>query len=118
MPGFKDNKIMVGAVMVDYCFQPNWNKFFISTGVEYLSENLAHEQATSTSNYNCMLWTAGAGFVWKFAKNFYLAPHVAFTVRVSGDSKVNVSSYSQSIHAFQPEGGFFLCRQVFRPDGF
>jgi predicted Mrr-cat superfamily restriction endonuclease len=50
MPGFKDNKIMVGAVMVDYCFQPNWNKFFISTGVEYLSENLAHEQATSTSN--------------------------------------------------------------------
>lgn len=107
MTGFKDNKIMVGAVMVDYCFQPNWNKFFISTGVEYLSENLAHEQATSTSNYNCMLWTAGAGFVWKFAKNFYLAPHLAFTVRVFGDSKVNVGSYSQSIHAFQPEGGFF-----------
>ncbi len=81
--GFKDNKVKVGAIIVDYFFQPNWKKFFISTGVEYLSGNLGHEKVSSTSNYNGVLWTAGGGYVWKFHKNFYLAPHVAFTLRVS-----------------------------------
>jgi hypothetical protein len=102
--GFIDNKIRVGAVIIDYFFQPNWKKFFISTGFEYLSGNLSHEQATSTSNYNGVLWTAGAGYVWKFHKNFYLAPHVAFTLRVSGDSQVSLDTFTQSIPSFQPEG--------------
>ncbi len=103
--GFKDNKVKVGAIIVDYFFQPNWDKFFISTGVEYLSGNLSHEKVSSTGSYNSILWTAGGGYVWKFHKNFYLAPHVAFTLRVSGDSQVGVGSFTQSIPAFQPEGG-------------
>ncbi|MBS1556537.1 MAG: hypothetical protein JSU09_16570 [Bacteroidetes bacterium] len=103
--GFKDNKIKVGAIIVDYFFQPNWKKLFISTGVEYLGGNLSHENVGTTSDYNSILWTAGAGYVWKFYKNFYLAPHVAFTLRVSGDSKVSVGSFTQSLPSFQPEGG-------------
>lgn len=106
--GFKDNKIKVGALIVDYFFQPDWKKFFVSTGVEYLNGNLSHENVAATSNYNGILWTAGAGYVWKFYKNFYLAPHVAFTLRVSGDSQVAVGAFTQKLPSFQPEGGLRL----------
>lgn len=103
--GFEKNKIQVGAFIVDYFFKPNWNKFFISAGLEYVKGNISNKNTSNTADYDLYLFTAGGGYAWHFFKNFYLAPHVAFTLRIGGTQEVTLDGYRQNTPLFQPEGG-------------
>ena len=67
--------------------------------------NIKHDESNATGEYNRVLFTAGAGYAWKFYKNFYLAPHVAFTLGIGGDKEVQIEEFEQSLPLFQPEGG-------------
>ncbi len=106
--GFEKNKIQVGAVIIDYFFKNNWKKHFLSTGLEYLDGNISNKYSSKSADYNTVLFTAGGGYVFKIYKNFYVAPHVAFTLRIAGDKTVEIDGYKQDTPFFQPEGGLRL----------
>ena len=52
---------------------------------------------TSTANYHNTVFTIGAGYVWKFHKNFYLTPWGAMPLNVTGDNGVPMGDM-ESVH--------------------
>lgn len=103
--GFEKNKLLVGAAIFDYFFQPEWRGWFLSSGFEYASGNISNKNVPGSADYKLWLFTAGAGYAWKFMGNLYIAPHVAFALRVAGDKTVSIQGVSQDTPLIQPEAG-------------
>lgn len=103
--GFEKNKLLVGAVIFDYFFKQEWRGWFLSSGFEYASGNISNKNVPGSADYKLWLFTAGAGYAWKLLGNLYIAPHVAFTLRMAGDKTVSIQGFSQDTPLIQPEAG-------------
>lgn len=101
--GFKDNELMVYAVIADYFFEKNFKGFWIAAGMEYWDSEIAHETETQITIYSNTVFTAGGGYVWKFYENFYLNPWAAFHVIVAGDKDIKVGNHIFNPAVFTPE---------------
>ncbi|MCK9281914.1 MAG: hypothetical protein M0P71_14910 [Melioribacteraceae bacterium] len=101
--GYKDNKLNVYALITDYFFKKNFEGFWIGTGLEYWDSQITYEAENQTSSYNNTVFTLGGGYVWKFYKNIYLNPWVAFHYIIAGDNEVKVGSRTFKPNEFTPE---------------
>ena len=89
--GFKDNNIYAYALLVDYFIRSNdFSKFWIGVGPEYWDASITSESTGSTAYYSNYIISVGLGYSWKFYRNFYLNPWLAFHILAAGDSHVDV----------------------------
>ncbi|RLD24811.1 MAG: hypothetical protein DRI54_05730 [Bacteroidetes bacterium] len=86
---FNRNTLIVYAIVVDYFFKPNFEKFWIGTGIEYWDGEIEN-MFSETAKYNNWIFTLGGGYVWKFWDNLYINPWVAGHLRIAGDEEVQV----------------------------
>lgn len=106
--GFTNNEIQAYAVIVDYFFKPNFEKWWIGAGVEYWDGSIQSDASLETATYNQTVFTLGGGYVWKFHKNFYINPWIAFHARLTGDREVSVDEKVFEPAAFTPEASLKL----------
>lgn len=106
--GFTNNEIQAYAFIVDYFFNPNFEKWWIGAGMEYWDGSIQTDAEQETATYSQTVFTVGGGYVWKFHKNFYLNPWAAFHVRVAGDREVSVDDKVYEPSAFTPEASLKL----------
>jgi hypothetical protein len=101
--GFTNNEIQAYAAIVDYFFKPNFERWWIGAGIEYWDGSIQTDAALETATYSQTVFTLGGGYVWKFHKNFYLNPWVAFHARLAGDREVSVNEKVFEPATFTPE---------------
>ena len=99
---FDRNTIVVYAIVVDYFFKPNFEKFWIGTGIEYWDGEI-EDKFSETAKYSNWIFTLGGGYVWKFWNNLYINPWIAGHLRIAGDEEVPVGSYIYLTPIFTPE---------------
>ena len=96
--GFTNNDIKVFAAIVDYFFKPEFEGWWLGTGLEYWDATIQTDAQINTAEYNNTVFTIGGGYVWKFYKNFYLNPWLAGHLRIGGDKEVLIDGST-----FQPK---------------
>lgn len=101
--GFTNNENKAYAAIVEYFFRPDFEGWWIGTGIEYWENNIQTDAKLDTSEYNNTVFTIGSGYVWKFYKNFYLNPWVAGHLRIAGDKDVVVDESTFETKLFIPE---------------
>lgn len=102
--GFTDNRMMVYALVADYFFKPAVDRWWVGAGVEYWDARIQTDLKRSTAFYEQYIFTAGGGYVWKFAGNFYLNPWAAVHLRMAGERRVPVENTTFRPAFFTPEG--------------
>lgn len=96
--GFTNNDVKVFAAIVDYFFKPGFEGWWLGSGLEYWDATIQTDAQINTAEYNNTVFTIGAGYIWKFYKNFYLNPWLAGHLRIGGDKEVLVDGST-----FQPK---------------
>jgi len=89
--GLKSNDVKMYAIMTDYFFKPEFEKLFITTGIQYW-DGLVTTSDNATGTYNEWIFTLSVGYSWKFAGNFYLNPNVSGHFRIAGDEEVQIGN--------------------------
>ena len=102
--GFTNNDIKVYAVIADYFFKPEVDKFWVGMGVEYWKASIQTDLKGDQGRYNNTMFTLGGGYVWNLGKHLYLNPWVAIHLRIAGDSEVAVDEKIFKPAAVVPEG--------------
>ncbi len=114
--GFGDNRMTVYAVIADYFFKPAVDRWWVGTGFEYWDARIGSDLNRSTAAYHQYVFTAGGGYVWKFAGNFYLNPWAAVHLRMAGEKRVPVGDATFEPAFFTPEGslkiGWYFNRKL------
>jgi len=100
--GINKKTIQVYGIMTDYFFKSGFEKFWISTGIEYWDGEMENE-LTQKAPFNKWIFTFGAGYVWKFYKNFYLTPWIAGNFRIAGDETVQIGDTTIKLAIVAPE---------------
>jgi hypothetical protein len=106
--GFTNNDLMVYAVIADYFFKPNFEKWWLGIGMEVWDEKIQTDAKMQTTAFTNTIATLGAGYVWKFYRNFYLNPWAAGHVRVGGNKNVKVDNKTFKPTLFTPEASLKL----------
>jgi hypothetical protein len=106
--GFTNNKIQAYTLIADYFFQPNFEKWWVGTGIEYWDATIQADSKIATASYNNTIFTVGGGYVWKFYHNFYLNPWVGIHLRVAGDKDVPVDAKVYKTSLLSPEASIKL----------
>jgi hypothetical protein len=101
--GFKNADLDVYAVIVDYFPRGGFRGFWVGAGVEFWKNAIENEGNGSTAEWDNTVATIGAGYVWKFAGNFYLNPWAAAHVVTGGPISVNAGGATYSPKRFTPE---------------
>jgi len=104
---FDRNTLQVYALIVDYFFKPDYKGFWVAPGIEYWNGEV-EDNFNNTSTYDELVFTVGGGYVWKFPKNFYLNPWVAFHLHMAGDRDVSVGEEVYRTSIFTPEASLKL----------
>lgn len=101
--GFTNNELQAYAAIVDYFLKPDFEKWWVGTGVEYWKGKIQSDAQLSTVAYDQTVFTLGGGYVWKFYKNFYLNPWAAVHLRIAGNTEVLVDGEEFKPSFFTPE---------------
>lgn len=86
--GITLNTITSYAIFTDYYFSPDFEKFWIATGIEYWDGIAQNNKLSGSAKYAEWIFTLGVGYAWKFYHNFYLSPWLAGSIRIAGDEEV------------------------------
>ncbi|MCE0495840.1 hypothetical protein [Vibrio salinus] len=92
--GFKDNKVDVNAVILDYFLNEDLRGWWIGVGVENWQGKVKDSSSDIEKSYDTNLVTVGGGYTFYLTEHLYLNPWVGVHVPVSGDDKVNFSDRS------------------------
>jgi hypothetical protein len=109
--GFKDKRTDAYALLADRFVGAKRQKLeglWVGGGAEYWRNRIRTEDTTAYANYHDFMLTAGAGYVWKFSKHFYLNPWVAGHVAIAGERSILVSGKTYKQPVFTPEGSIKL----------
>ena len=101
--GFENADLDVYAVIVDYFPRAGFRGVWVGAGVEFWRNAIANASNGGTAEWDNTVATVGAGYVWKFAGNFYLNPWAAAHVVVGGPTSVNAGGATYSPKRFTPE---------------
>lgn len=83
---FRGQRLAVGALIVDRFFFDGFRGPWVGAGVEYWWSSVGHEVTGSRTEWATPVLTAGAGFVWRFWRDFYLNPWGAVHWSTRGSS--------------------------------
>ena len=101
--GFKNADLDVYAVIVDYFPRAGFCGLWVGAGVEFWKNAIENGSNGGTAEWDNTVATIGAGYVWRFAGNFYLNPWAAAHVVVGGPTSVNAGGATYSPRRFTPE---------------
>ena len=101
--GFENANLDVYAVIVDYFPRGGFRGFWAGAGVEFWKNAIENEGNGGTAEWDNTVATIGAGYVWKFAGNFYLNPWAAGHLVVAGPTSVDAGGATYSPKRFTPE---------------
>lgn len=101
--GFKENKLTVGAAIVDYFFKDNFEGPWLGVGFEIWDSEIENEKGIGKASYNNKIFTLGGGYVWKFFKNFYVNPWAAVHYVLSGETQIRLGNSVHNPGVLTPE---------------
>jgi len=96
--GFKDHQLWSASFVVDYFFKENFEGWWVSAGYAYWNNQIQDEKATQKLYYTNNVMSFGAGYVWKFAGNFYISPWGGANILITnlGPFELGGSEYTPS----------------------
>lgn len=100
---FSENHIRAYAVLADYFFQPDFRGWWLAAGLVHWDADIRHDPDQRSGGYKIYLLSGGAGYNWKFYRNFYLSPWAGLHVRVAGDGEVAFPSRAYKPPVLNPE---------------
>ncbi len=74
--GFRNPTTTAFAAIIDYTFGPRWDKWWVGSGFEVWQSGIEHEGVSGTARWSSTVFTLGAGYIWRFAGDFFLDPWV------------------------------------------
>lgn len=102
--GFSENRIHAYALLADYFFQPEFRGWWLAGGAVYWDNSIRHDPDQRAGTYKSYLLSGGAGYNWKFYRNFYLSPWIGLHVRIAGDDEVAFPTSAYKPPILNPEG--------------
>jgi len=102
--GFSENNIHAYALLADYFLQPDFRGWWLAAGAVYWDNNIRYDADQRSGGYKSYLLSGGAGYNWKFFRNFYLSPWVGLHVRIAGDDTVAFPTTTYQPPRLNPEG--------------
>lgn len=102
--GYSDNHIRAYALLADYFFQPDFRGWWLAAGLVHWDAEIRYDPDRRSGAYKSYLLSGGAGYNWKFYRNFYLSPWVGLHVRIAGDDHVAFPTGTYKPPMFNPEG--------------
>jgi hypothetical protein len=72
--GFRHPTVTVLAAILDYTFGARFDGAWICSGVEVWQRSIQHRDVEGTARWSSTVFTAGGGYIWRFAGDFYLDP--------------------------------------------
>ncbi len=106
--GFENADLDVYAVIADYIPRDGFRGLWVGAGIEYWRNTIDNEINGATAGWDNTVATLGAGYIWKFAGNFYLNPWAAAHLIVAGHTDVSVGGASYNPKRFTPEASLKL----------
>lgn len=91
--GFRNRDTVVGALIFDYVFGDHFDKWWVGTGFEFWQNSIEHKNADGRAYWTNLVWTLGAGYIWRVVGNFYIEPWAAVHV-VMNDPDVSLADKS------------------------
>ena len=101
---FSKNTIRAYALLADYFPRNDFRAWWLAAGLVYWDARIHSDLAAQTQPYKSYLLSGGAGYNWKFFRNFYLSPWVGLHVRVAGDTTVAFPDKDFKPPVLNPEG--------------
>jgi hypothetical protein len=74
--GFRNFKTTAFASILDYTLGPHFDGVWLGSGFEIWQNSIEHDGVTGTARWTSTVFTVGAGYIWRFAGNFFLDPWV------------------------------------------
>lgn len=105
---YTDNTIRAYALLADYFPKENFRGWWLAAGLVYWDAKIRYKPDPNAADYRSYLLSGGAGYNWKFYRNFYLSPWAGLHVRVSGDDTVAFTGATYQPPRFNPEGSLKL----------
>ncbi len=88
--GFKDNRLTVQALVVDYFFAQGFSGWWVGPGVEQWRGKVTNKSNGQAGSYSTQVFTAGGGYVYRLGQHVYLNPWAAVHVPAGGDRSVSI----------------------------
>ena len=106
--GYSENNIRAYALLADYFPRYDFRGWWLAAGLVYWDARIRYAPEQRSGDYASYLVSGGAGYNWKFFRNFYLSPWVGLHVRVAGDDAVPFQTASYKPPRLNPEGSLKL----------
>lgn len=72
--GFRHPTTTVFASVIDYTFGPRLDGWWIGSGFEVWQQTIEHDDVTGAAEWPSVVFTVGAGYIWRFAGDFFIDP--------------------------------------------
>lgn len=99
---FKDLRMTVTAVIIDYFKDNNFKGWWIGAGLELWNNSITSKIDNKKYTFNNFVATAGGGYIFKVYKNFYVEPWGAVHYVLNND-KASVGATEYKTKKFQGE---------------
>jgi hypothetical protein len=104
--GFRDKRSDAAAILADRFFGRKGRDlrgFWIGGGAEHWRNRIRTDRSAEFARYNNLVLTAGAGYVWKLSRHFYLNPWAGGHFVAAGTRTVRVAGAIYDQQVFTPE---------------
>ncbi|MDP9149090.1 MAG: hypothetical protein M3O36_03995 [Myxococcota bacterium] len=72
--GFRNQTTTAFASVFDYTFGPHFDRWWIGSGFEIWQQTIEHDDIAGSAEWTSVVFTVGAGYIWRFAGNFFIDP--------------------------------------------
>ncbi len=94
--GFHHPTTTAFAAILDYTFGSRFDGAWIGSGFEVWEQTITHDGVSGTASWTSTVFTLGAGYIWRFAGDFFVDPWVG------GHVVLNPQTVSLGAFSFQP----------------
>jgi hypothetical protein len=96
-----DLEITVVAATIDYTFGRHFDGVWLGAGVESWLEHAAAADGSGGADWSTHVFTAGGGYIWRFAGTFYLDPWVGLHWKLNPQTR-RIGSVDYASPPLQP----------------
>ena len=100
--GFRHPTTTVFASIIDYTFGSQFDGAWVGSGVESWQSSIEHDGVAGSVHWSSTVFTVGAGYIWRFAGDFFLDPWAGAHV-VLNPQTVSVGSFDYKPFPLQGE---------------
>ena len=100
--GFRHPTTTAFASIIDYTFGSELDGAWVGSGVETWQCSIEHDGVPGSVHWNSTVFTVGAGYIWRFAGDFFLDPWAGAHV-VLNPQTVSVGTFDYKLFPLQAE---------------